>query len=124
MPLLSDGQVHPLATTAENARKKRAIVAGVTRAIYRAQKLIHSDQKATVNAILASGAARGNRSLVEAIAAIYSPAVPQTPKISLIGMKRDTVLYPAHPLAPDFGRVKAANYVAPQFADEAVSQLR
>src|SRR5207244_13236302 len=96
------------------------MIAAVTRAIYRAQKRIHSDPKATVDAILASGATTANRSLVEAIAAIYGPAVPQTPKISLIGIERDATLYPAHPVAPDFTRVKAADYVAAQFADDAV----
>jgi ABC-type nitrate/sulfonate/bicarbonate transport system substrate-binding protein len=120
VPLLTDGQIHALVTTPENVLKKREVVAAVTRAVYRAQKLIHSDQKATVNAILASGATQADRSLVEAIVAIYSPAVPQTPKISLTGMERDTTLYPAHPRVPDFTRVKAADYVAPQFADEAI----
>jgi NitT/TauT family transport system substrate-binding protein len=120
VPLLTDGQIHALATTRENADKKRDMVAAVTRAIYRAQKRIHSDPKATVDAILASGATTADRSLVEAIAAIYGPAVPQTPKISLLGMERDATLYPAHPTAPDFTRVKAADYVAPQFADTVV----
>jgi NitT/TauT family transport system substrate-binding protein len=120
VPMLSDGQIHALATTRENAVQKRDLVAAVTRAIYRAQKRIHSDHESTVNAIIASGATSANRSLVDAIAAIYGPAVPQTPKISIAGMERDVDLYPAHPSAPDFKRVKAADYVARQFADEAL----
>jgi NitT/TauT family transport system substrate-binding protein len=123
VPALTDGQIHTLATTRENAVKKAALVAAVTRAIYHAQQRIHSDQKATVNAILASGAAK-DRPLVEAIAAIYSPAVPITPKISVAGIERDVTLYPAHPTAPDFSRVQAADYVAPQFADDAVKARR
>jgi NitT/TauT family transport system substrate-binding protein len=120
VPELTDGQIHTLATTRQNAAEKKDMIAAITRAIYRAQKRIHSDPKATVDAILASGATTANRQLVEAIATIYSPAVPQTPKISLIGMERDVTLYPAHPVAPDFRRVKAADYVAAQFAEDAV----
>jgi len=117
---LADGQIHALVTTRENAKSKRELVSAVSRAIYSAQKRIHSDPKATVDAIIASGATTANRSLVEAIVAIYSSAVPQTPKISLTGMERDATLYPAHPVAPDFKRVKASDYVAPQFAEEAI----
>jgi NitT/TauT family transport system substrate-binding protein len=120
VPELTDGQIHTLATTRQNASQKSDMIAAVTRAIYRAQKRIHSDQKATVEAILASGATTADRSLVEAIAAIYAPAVPQTPKISITGIERDVTLYPAHPVAPDFSRVKATDYVAPQFAEDAV----
>jgi ABC-type nitrate/sulfonate/bicarbonate transport system substrate-binding protein len=120
VPGLSDGQIHALATTRENAGKKRDVIAAVTRAIYRAEEQIHSDQKATVDAIIASGATTSSRSLVEAIATIYSAAVPKTPKISLSGIERDATLYPAHPVAPDFAHVKLADYVALQFADDAV----
>jgi ABC-type nitrate/sulfonate/bicarbonate transport system substrate-binding protein len=38
----------------------------------------------------------------------------------LLKGERDTTLYPAHPRAPDFTRVKAADYVAAGFADDAV----
>src|SRR5262245_26383123 len=121
---LSDGQIHALATTRDNIRQKRNLILAATRAIYRAQQLIHSDPVASVNAVLASGATTMDRSRVERIVAIYGPAVPQTPKVSPTGMERDAEIYPAHPRAPDFTRVKAADYVAPEFAAEAVSTKR
>jgi ABC-type nitrate/sulfonate/bicarbonate transport system substrate-binding protein len=120
VPVLADGQIHALATTRDLARTKPEMMAAVARAIYRAQLLIHSDAKGTVDALLASGAAGGDRRRVEAFVAVYGPAVPRTPKISLEGIERDAALYPAHPRAPDFARVKAADYVASQFADRAV----
>jgi NitT/TauT family transport system substrate-binding protein len=124
VPILTDGQIHALATTRENAASKPDLIAAVTRAIYRAQKRIHSDGKATVDAIIASGAANGDRSLIEAIVAIYGSAVPQTPRISLSGIERDATLYPAHPAAPDFKRVRAADYVALHFAEDAIKTKR
>jgi NitT/TauT family transport system substrate-binding protein len=117
---LADGQVHALATTRALAQEKQAVILAVTRAIYRAQKLIHSDLKATVDAILASNAAGPDRSLVEAIAAVYGAAVPQTPSVSSAGIERDAILYPAHPRAPDFSKVKASDFVAKDFAELAI----
>lgn len=114
---LSDGQIHALTTTREEARDKPAIVAAMTRAIARAEKLIHSDPKATVDAILASGFARADRKQLETITRIYAPAVPRTPKISLTGIVHDATLYPAHPRAPDFRHVDASSYVASQFTE-------
>ena len=113
---LAGGQVHALATTREEARAKPKIIAGVTRAIARALSFIHEDPKAAVDAILASGLAKAERPQLEAIVAIYGPAVPRTPKISLSGIERDASLYPAHPRAPDFSRTKVADYVAAEFA--------
>jgi ABC-type nitrate/sulfonate/bicarbonate transport system substrate-binding protein len=120
VPILADGQIHALGTTRALARSKPEMMVSVARAIYRAQLLIHSDAKGTVDALLASGAAGRERRIVEAFAAVYGPAVPRNPKVSLEGIERDATLYPAHPRAPDFARVRAGDYVAPQFAESAV----
>jgi NitT/TauT family transport system substrate-binding protein len=123
VPDLANGQIHALATTRALAKDKPLLIEAVTRAIYRAQRLIHSDPKASVDALLAAGVAR-DRPLTEAIAAVYGPAVPQTPKISLEGIVRDAALYPAHPRAPDFARVRASDFVAADFAQSAVGLRR
>ena len=114
---LSNGQIHALATTRREAQDKPEIVAAMTRAVGRAEKLIHSDPEAAVEAILKSGFARTDREQLETITRIYAPAVPRTPKISLTGIIHDATLYPAHPRAPDFRRVDVSRYVASQFAE-------
>ena len=92
VPELADGQIHALATTRARAAENPDLLRRVARAIYAAQTLIHADPKATVDAIIASGAAapagatKADRAMVEAIVAVYGPAVPQTPKISLAGL--------------------------------------
>jgi ABC-type nitrate/sulfonate/bicarbonate transport system substrate-binding protein len=116
VPDLAGGQIHALATTREQARTRPQLIAAVTRAIARAEALIQADAKTTVDAIIASGVAGTNRQQLEAITAIYGPAVPRTPAISLAGIVRDASLYPAHPRAPDFTKLKPADYVAAQFA--------
>ena len=119
VPELAGGQIHALATTRDTLRAKPERIAAVTRAIARALVLIHSDPKAAVDAILVSGHAGSDRSQLEAIVAIYGAAVPLTPEISLAGIERDASLYPAHPRAPDFARIRAADYVAAEFAQGA-----
>lgn len=120
---LADGQIHALATTRARAQAAPTLIAAATRAIYRAQRLIHSDRKAAVDAVMASGVKEFDRALVETIAGIYSPAVPATPAISLAGIVRDAELFPARPQAPDFSRVKAEDFVVPEFAAQAVKAL-
>ena len=113
---LAQGQVHALAATREAIGANPERIAAVTRAIARAERLIHSDPKASVDAILASGFSKAARPQLEVIAQIYAAAVPAGPKISVTGIERDARLYPAHPRAPDFARVKAADFVATEFA--------
>jgi len=120
VPALADGQVHALATTEEMIRRKPQLMEAVTRAIYRAQRLIHSDENAALEALIASGAATLERRLVAATVAVYGPAVPRTPAISLSGIERDREIYPAHPRPPDFTKVKASDFVNPEFAERAV----
>jgi ABC-type nitrate/sulfonate/bicarbonate transport system substrate-binding protein len=120
---LAHGQIHALATSRARAEAAPDLIAAATRAIYRAQRLIHSDRKATVDAVLASGVKEFDRTLVATVATIYSAAVPPTPAISLAGIERDAELFPAFPRKPDFSVVKAADFVAPAFAEEAVKAL-
>ena len=101
------------ATTRALAERNPDMMVAVARAIYRAQQLIHSNPAATVDAIFASGAAAQDRRSVETFVAVYGPAVPATPAISLAGIERAATLYPAHPRAPDFSRVDALDFVAP-----------
>jgi NitT/TauT family transport system substrate-binding protein len=112
VPALADGQVHALATTAALARAKPQLIQAVARAIDRALTLIHSDPKASVDALVSYGAAGTDRHQLETIAAIYGAAVPRTSRVSLEGIKRDVMLYPAHPRAPDFTKTNAADFVA------------
>jgi len=109
---LADGQIHALATTRQEVRNKPAIISGITRAIARAENFIQSDTKATVDAVLASGLAHASREQLERIVTIYAPAVPKSPAVSATGVVHDAGLYPAHPRAPDFGRINVNDYIA------------
>jgi ABC-type nitrate/sulfonate/bicarbonate transport system substrate-binding protein len=116
IPALADGQIHALATTREIASERSPLIHAVTRAIARAQRLIHSDAAAGLAALRASGAATGEPRLTAAILAVYGLAVPATPRISIDGIRRAREIYPAHPRHPDFSVVNPADFVAAEFA--------
>jgi NitT/TauT family transport system substrate-binding protein len=123
VPGLAGGQIHALGATEATIKGNPALILGVTRAILRAQRLAHRDLGASVEALIASGAATARRPQVEAIAAIYADAVPLTPHISIPGILRAAQLYPAHPRHPDFSSTGPEAFVARDFAVEAVSSL-
>ena len=54
------------------------------------------------------------------IVSLYRAAVPATPHVSSPAVERNAVLYPARPAMPDFTRVRAADFLAPGFAEQAL----
>ncbi len=121
VPELNLRGIHSLVTTRTFATAKPQVVLALTRGVYRAQKLVHADQKAAVDALFASGLPGLERKKVETIVAIYEPAIPQTPDVSSEGMKRMLELWPAQRTPPDLSKTNFADYVAPQFARQAVT---
>ncbi len=45
--------------------------------------------------------------------------MPKTPHVSAAAVERNATLYPARPTMPDFTKVRAADFVAPSFAEQA-----
>ena len=80
VPELNDRQSHSLVAIRSYISAQRDVVVALTRAIHRAQQLIHTDEAAAVDAILNSGVPDLDRTLVETIVKIYAPAIPATPR--------------------------------------------
>lgn len=120
VPEISGRQIHSMVTTRNYVGAKPEALAAMTRAILRAQRLAHSDQKAAVEAVLQAVPGR-DRQLVETIVAIYEPAVPQTPEVSVEGIEIAHKLFPESQTPPDLSKVNLADYVALQFAKEAAA---
>jgi ABC-type nitrate/sulfonate/bicarbonate transport system substrate-binding protein len=122
IPQLSHGQIHSLATTRAFANEHADLVLAATRAIARAEALIHSDSTAAGEALRKAGVTVPSPRHLTTIIDLYRPAVPVTPHVSAAAIERDADLYPARPTAPDFTHVHAADFVAPAFADKASSR--
>lgn len=108
---LRGGQIHSLGATKEYAAAHPEVIQKLTRAIARAQDLLHKDQKAAVEALVAAGIPAPTPKHLETIVNLYAPAVPGTPRVSAEAIERNARLYPARPAMPDFTKVKAADFV-------------
>jgi len=120
VPSLATRQIHALVVTRAFAAAQPRVVTAMTRAIYRAQKLVHADRAAAAAAIERQFPAMAPRH-VEAILALYAPAVPESPVVSADGFAPALALFPANRPAPDLSGVDLASYVAPAFAERVVS---
>jgi iron complex outermembrane recepter protein len=118
---LSDGQIHSLATTRDFASAHPEILAAVTRAIARAERLLHSDPEASAHALLKAGIPQPTPRHISTIVSIYRQAVPETPRVSAPAIERDAVLYPSRPAPPDFTKVHASEFLMPEFAEVAAT---
>lgn len=122
IPALANGEIHSLATTRAFADAHADIVQAVTRAIARAEHLIHNDATAAGQAMLRAGVSVPSPKHLATILELYRHAVPLTPRVSAAAIEHDAVLYPARPAMPDFTRIHAADFVAPAFAEKASSR--
>ena len=108
---LGGGQIHSLGATREYAAAHPDVIQKMTRAIARAQQLIHEDQKAAATALTAAGITAPTPKHLETIVSLYAPAVPATPAVSAAAIERNARLYPARPTMPDFSKVRASDFI-------------
>ena len=118
VPPLANGQVHAFGATREFIAAHPETVAKITRAIWRAQQMIHHDTGATIAALLKAGIESPSRKHLETIVNLYRPAIPATPRVSAALVERNASLYPARPTMPDFTKVKAADFIDASFVDQ------
>lgn len=121
IPPLANGQIHSLGATRAYVEAHADVILKVTRAIARAQQLLHRDTAAAVAALRAAGLPAPTPQHLQTIVELYRPAVPDTPAVSAAAVERNATLYPARPTMPDFTTVRAADYVATSFAEQAVA---
>jgi hypothetical protein len=88
----------------------------MTRAIHRAQRLLHGDQAAAVAAIRSSGVRLQAPDALELIVRIYAPAMPATPEVSAAGALRELELFPGRRTLPDLGGISLEDYIDNSFA--------
>jgi len=124
VPPLSAGEIHTLGATRAYADAHPDVLVAATRAIARAEHLLHRDTGAVVRALVAAGIHAPTPKHLSTIVELYRAAVPETPRVSASAIERDAVLYPGRPSVPDFSQVHAADFLAPQFAERASQRRR
>jgi NitT/TauT family transport system substrate-binding protein len=116
IPALADRQIHMLVTTRPFRDASRDVLLRMTRAVYRAQQLIHADRQATLDAIRASSVRLRAPSALELIIELYAPAVPETPAVSVEGALAELAFFPGRRAPPDLSGVDMTLYVDNSFA--------
>jgi ABC-type nitrate/sulfonate/bicarbonate transport system substrate-binding protein len=112
-------QIHALAVRADFAAKQPKLVRALVRAIARAEKLIHADRGAAVDAVMKAQPAL-DRKHVAALVDVYEPAVPATPEVSAEALRSALALYPANKVPPKLDGIDVKKYVLPRFAHEVI----
>jgi ABC-type nitrate/sulfonate/bicarbonate transport system substrate-binding protein len=123
LPRVAFRQIHALVVRAEFAAQNPKLVSALCRAIARAERLIHSDARASADAVMRA-LPQSSRKHVEAIVGIYAPAVPATPEVSADALLPALALYPATKRPPSLAGIDLARYVLPRFAREAQASIR
>jgi len=124
VPALSGRQIHALVTTDDYAQAHSDVLVKMTRAIYRAQQLIHSDLQATLGAVLESDVKLDAPEGLSTIVGLYAPAIPDTPEVSAALAFRELELFPEHKAAPDLTPEKIAAHVDNRYVQEALATSR
>jgi ABC-type nitrate/sulfonate/bicarbonate transport system substrate-binding protein len=122
VPELAGRQIHTLAVKRAFASAHPELVTALTRAIYRAQRLVHSDREAAIAALLREVPERG-RAQIEAIVDIYGPAIPAGPQVSADKFTAALEYFPATRQAPDLSQLDLGDFVAPEFAARVVAEF-
>lgn len=121
IPELAGLAGHSLVTTRQFAAAKPEVVLALTRGVYRAQQLIHADLKASADALFRSGVPGLERRRVDTLLSIYQPAIPNTPEVSVAAiLKSNKNFFQATQGPADLSKINLADYIAPQFAEQAV----
>jgi NitT/TauT family transport system substrate-binding protein len=116
IPALADRQIHMLVTTRQFRDASPDVLLRITRAVYRAQQLIHADRQATIDAIRASSVRLRAPDALELIVELYAPAVPLTPAVSVEGALQELAFFPGRRVPPDLSGVDMTIYVDNGFA--------
>jgi ABC-type nitrate/sulfonate/bicarbonate transport system substrate-binding protein len=107
VPELSARQIHTLAVTQKMLREQRPLVDKLIAGIARAEKLIHENRGAALEALLKAAPPTGKdgRALTQRLLDLYLAAIPDTPQVTVEGLKRALELYPAKKRPPDLSHV-------------------
>jgi ABC-type nitrate/sulfonate/bicarbonate transport system substrate-binding protein len=122
VPALAGRQIHTLAVARRLAEERPEVVLSLVRALARALRLVHRDRPAALRALLREFPSRDRRQL-EAVLALYEPALPETPLVSTYGLLRAAELFPEGRVAPDLRDIALAEFVNPRFAEKAIEDL-
>ncbi len=112
VPQLATRQIHALVVRNDFLGAQQPVAAAMVRAIARAEVLVHADLASTEDAVMHAIPSMDRRHL-HTLLAIYQPAVPALPQVSVEGLAPALALFPASRTAPSLEGIPLADFVAP-----------
>jgi ABC-type nitrate/sulfonate/bicarbonate transport system substrate-binding protein len=119
VPELAMRQIHALVARREYLDTHRNTVVGMTRALARAEKLVHADLAATEEAVMRALPSLERRH-VHTLLRVYQPAVPEAPLVGTDGLAPALALFPASRTPPSLEGIPLADFVDPTVLAEAM----
>jgi NitT/TauT family transport system substrate-binding protein len=110
VPELAGRQIHALVFERRFVEERAEVVKGMTRAIARAEALVHGDRGRAVAALLKEFPEMVTKH-VETIVRVYEPAIPKTPRVWKGGFGQALALYPSHVKAPNLEGIDLSTYL-------------
>jgi NitT/TauT family transport system substrate-binding protein len=110
VPALADRQIHTLVVSRRFLQAEPKKTRAIYEAIARAERTIHTDEKAAVDALVRILPERPRKHL-ETIVHLYRPAVPDSPAPSVAGFERAKLFFPAGSAPPNLEGIDLSAYV-------------
>lgn len=121
IPALAGRQIHMLVTTRQFRDTHPDVLQAVTRAVLRAQRLIHSDIEAASSAIRRSEVRLQEPDALDLLVRLYAPAIPDTPAVTIDGALKELALFPSRRAPPELGSADLAAAIDNRFAERALT---
>jgi ABC-type nitrate/sulfonate/bicarbonate transport system substrate-binding protein len=118
VPALANKQTHVFLVSRRMIEQRRGAVVAAVRAIADAERRIHAAQSEVVDALARDMPTR-SRDELETALALYEPAVPQTPAVSVEGLAPALALIPEPVPRPELAG-DLAPFVATELSSEAI----
>jgi ABC-type nitrate/sulfonate/bicarbonate transport system substrate-binding protein len=118
--LSDDGDFRALCFEAAYADRHPEVALGMTRAVYRAEKLVHADPRATTSALMMAFPALDRRRLEDALR-LYGPRVPADPRISVEDLRASLARAAGEDGGSPLEGASLGSFVVASFADDAVT---
>ncbi len=117
------GQIHAFTVTQSFAAAHPHQVVAACAALARAQTLIRKDPAAAAGAVLAALPGLSPPHVKKALE-LYAPAVPETPSVSIAGVRGALAMFPANKVPPDLSKIDLSKHVAPRFVEQALKRRK
>ena len=124
VPEMANRHIHLMVAQKDFIKNNPETISKICEAIYKAQKLVHSDKQAALEAIRKSEIKLQAPNALEILFDIYEPAVPKNPEVFGEILVKELDLFPSSREIPQLDSIAIAKNMDNTFAQKAVQSLK